>query len=270
MRGAIILVIVVGCGFRSGAAIQTNGSDGAVGDAPRDAPRDVGRDALGDAAASCTPIASGSAAITVPTLTTAPAVNGSNFDDWVACFIDLSTTTAALVRNEIGTPAAYPSGRFSLEYVGTTLYLAAEVVGVPPLGSGAPPAIYNNNSVEFYIDGDGLAAVQSYDTHTIQLDIDHNGAQQAFSNNALVSPPGITSSVFTEADGKTFQMVVAVPASALGLTQIASPFGFDLDWSLGNGSQQLAEVYWAQTCASCTCGGAYCDAREFGTATIAP
>ncbi|HTR54415.1 MAG TPA: sugar-binding protein [Kofleriaceae bacterium] len=267
MRGALVIALaLVGCQFRGGAA---NGSDGAPPprDAARDAPPDVPRDAT---TTSCTPIAGGSGAITVPRLTSAPAIDASDFGDWVACFIDLSSANAALVRNEVGMPASYPSGRFSLEYVGTTLYVAAEVVGVPPLGSAAPPVIYENASVELYIDGDGLATAQSYDAHTQQIDVDHNGALQAYSNSSADTLTGVTSSVVTEADDVTFRMVVAVPASALGLAQFASPFGFDVDWSEGNGTSQLAEVYWAQTCSTCTCGGAYCDARELGSATIAP
>jgi hypothetical protein len=218
-----------------------------------------------DDAKACTAITRGSAGVAVAAVLVPPTIDG-NLDEWTTCFIDLDGSNSP----DIFGSAPYPSGKFAAEYQGSTLYLAAQVVGITPLGSNGTPDIYLNNAVEWYIDGDGLATAATYDAHTAQLVVDHNNAQQWFANGQPDSTPTqVTTAVALGSDGVTYSIEAAVPASVLGLAQFASPFGFDIDWTNGNGTTQLARVAWAQVCPSCT-ADLCCDAREFGSATLPP
>src|SRR5579883_1314388 len=252
MRVEVLVVL-------AGAACQFRAA-GAPDAPPRDAGRDASRDAAVDAprdAASCTPLATGSQSIAIPAVTTPPTIDGQ-LGDWDTCFIVLDGSNA---QNIAGSPP-YPRGRFAVEHDGDTLYVAAEVIGVPPLGSAGLPDIYVNNAIELYLDGDGRPTTQSYDAHTAQLVIDHDNLQQWFVNGGATSLPSVTSAVGSGSDGKTYRVEVAVPASALGLAHFASPMGFDIDWASGSGQSQLARLAWAQTCPSCV-NDLCCDAREF-------
>jgi hypothetical protein len=257
-RRHIALLAFAACGFRAGALTQD------VAPAQHDG-KPTAHDAAIDAV-SCTSIARGSAGVALPTVTTPPTIDG-NLDDWSTCFIDLDGSNA---QNIFGS-APYPSGKFALEYSSDTLYLAAQVTGIAPLGSEGVPDLFLNNAVELYVDGDGLASAASYDAHTAQLVVDHNNAQQWFVNGQppAVTMANVTTAVELGSDGVTYSVEAAVPASALGLTQFASPFGFDIDWTNGNGTTQLARIAWAQVCDTCTMD-LCCDAREFGSATLAP
>jgi hypothetical protein len=261
MGRSLAVFAVAGCTFRPGAAPQDGMHDAAADtrDAAHDAAHDTGKDA-----GSCTPIATGSAAISVPAVVTPPSIDG-NLDDWNTCFIELDGSNA---QNIAGAPP-FASGRFALEYGSDTLYLAAEVVGVAPLGSAGLPDIFVNNAVEIYVDGDGLASAAAYDAHTAQLVVDHNNAQKWFVTGQAMNLPQVATAVTLGSDGVTYRVEIAVPATALGLVQLASPFGFDIDWTTGSGATQLSRIAWAQTCPSCT-KDPCCDAREFGTATLAP
>lgn len=252
-------LVLAACNFRPEQVAQdaTRVVDTALHDAGD-------HDDTGHADAGCTSIASGSAALAVPEVSVPPTIDGE-FDDWDTCFIELDGSNSQLTFGSAG----YVTGQFAAEWNGDTLYLAAEVVGGLPLGSGGLPDIYLNNSVEFYIDADGIASGSSYDAHTAQLVVDHNNAQHWFVDGNATTLPSVVTAVALGSDPTSYHVEVALPASALGSASFASPFGFDFDWVNGNGSSQLSRVTWAQTCASCTADPC-CDAREFGSATLVP
>ncbi len=166
----------------------------------------------------------------------------------------------------------FPTGRFSVAHDATHVYVAAEVTGVPPLGDQVPPAIYENNSISFYIDGDGSFTTATYDSDAAQIVIDHANQQQSFNTAAAVDLPNIHSAARTV--NSTYTIEVALEASTFGLTSFGTSIGFDIGFEGGNGTKQTSEVYWFQRCGLPTCGcsattaAPYCDAREFGLVTL--
>jgi len=62
----------------------------------------------------------------------------------------------------------------------------------------------------------------------------------------------------------------------LSAAAFASTIGFDIGFESGDGATQTSELIWFEGCGPPTCGCAngvsapFCDAREFGTAILAP
>ena len=217
---------------------------------------------------ACTPIATATGAIMASAFT--PTIDG-DLADWTACFVTLDTTTGIVLDH--GAMNMYPTGTFSVAHDATHLYVAAEVHGVLPLGDATPPAIYENNSISFYIDGDGSFLSATYDSDAAQIVIDHANRRQAFNSAMPVALTNITSAARTT--GSVFTIELAVEPSTFGLTSFGSTMGFDIGFEGGNGTKQTSEVYWYQRCDLPTCGcsdgttaAPYCDAREFGVVTL--
>lgn len=191
--------------------------------------------------------------------------------DWAPCFITLDTSNGVVLDH--GAMNMFPIGRFSVAHDATHLYVAAEVQGVLPLGTQVPPAIFENNSISFYIDGDGAFLSAAYDSDAAQILIDHANQQQAFKSATPVQLPDITSAART--NQATYTVELAVSPGTFGLTSFGSTIGFDIGFEGGNGTKQTSEVYWYQGCTLPTCGcsnsttaAPYCDAREFGVVSI--
>jgi hypothetical protein len=228
-------------------------------------------DAPGDVPA-CTAIATASGKLTVPRLAHAIAIDG-DLTDWSTCFVSVDPMSAGLVR-DLGAGGRFASGRFSLAADANHLYVAAEVTSVPPLGDQPPPAVYLNNAISVYVDADGVFGEARYDADAAQIVVDHANREQAFRSGSTVTAPGMTSAATTSAT--TFTIEMAVTPATFGLTAFASSIGFDIGLVGGDGQVMTSELVWFQACkppqCGCTNGDAapYCDAREFGTATIAP
>jgi Carbohydrate family 9 binding domain-like len=227
-------------------------------------------DAPGSDAATCEPIAAGTGMLAAPVLSSPLAIDG-DLSDWPTCFITIDTTTAGLVR-DLGADGMFPSGKFAVAADATHLYVGAEVDGVLPLGDQPVPAIYENNAISVYIDGDGVAGSATYDSDGAQIVVDHANREQAFQNGAVETLMDVTSAATTS--GSTFTIELAVDPSTFGLTAFGSTIGFDICIVAGNGSATTSELVWFQKCAPPECGcsngdaAPYCDARELGTVMI--
>jgi hypothetical protein len=216
----------------------------------------------------CTPIVTTTGRITAPSFT--PTIDG-DLADWTSCFVTLDPTNGIVVDH--GAMTGYPSGRFSVAHDATHVYVAAAVQGVLPLGDQAPLAIYENNSISFYLDGDGSFLSAKYDSDAAQIVIDHANQQQSFRTGTPISLPNLTSAAQTSASIYTIEM--AVTAGTFGLASFGDTIGFDIGFEGGNGTKQTSEVYWYQSCDLPTCGcsngttaAPYCDARELGIVTL--
>jgi hypothetical protein len=231
------------------------------------APTDDG--ASGSDAAACTPIVVGHGALTAPRVTSIEL--DGDLADWPTCFITLDAGTA-IVRDVAGL-GDFSTGRFSIAHDDTHVYIAAEVTGVAPLGDQPVPAIYQNDSIAVYLDADGVFTTATYDPDAIQILVDHAGRSQGFRDTEAV-PANLSTA--TRTIGNTFTIEMAVQPSALSATAFASTIGFDIGFESGDGTTQTSELIWFESCGPPTCGCAggesapYCDARELGTATLAP
>jgi len=221
----------------------------------------------------CIPIDNGSGKLTIPKLREPIVVDG-DISDWPTCFITVDPTTAGLIR-DLGANGQFTPGRFSIAAdADHHLYVAAEVTSVLPLGDAPLPAIYKNNAISVYIDGDGTFTSASYDPDAAQIVVDHANREQGFHSGSLIAPPDLVSAAVT--GSSTFTIEMAVDATSFGLAAFGSQIGFDIGLVGGDGSVMTSELVWFQACSPpacmCTNGDAapFCDARELGTATFAP
>lgn len=224
----------------------------------------------------CTEIAAGSGRIAIPRIETPLAIDGA-LDDWPTCFIDVTPENAGLVRDLNGVTGLYAAGRFSLAMVpdDDRVYLAAEVAIVPPLGNAPVPNIYENNAISAYFDGDGVTLTNRYDTDAAQIVVDHANRTAAFrSGTGVVPAPDLDTA--TQVGDTTFVIELSLHPSTLGRTAFAPEIGFDIGLVGGNGDVMVSELVWFQACTRPTCGCAntesapFCDARQFGRATLPP
>ncbi len=225
-----------------------------------DAPRD---------AFACKPIGGAGGSLEVP-FVVAPKIDG-DLADWPACFVSIDATHNP--TRDLDHMGAFASGRFSLAHDATKIYLAADITGIAPLGDEAVPGIFENDSVSFYLDGDGVFTSQAYDSDAMQLVIDHANRVQGFRDGMNVTATSVTSAAITS--GNHYTIEASVAPSTFGLTAFGASIGFDLGIENGDGASQLSEVLWYQACELPLCGcmsgtesAPYCDAREFGTATL--
>jgi len=220
----------------------------------------------------CIPIDSGAGKLTIPKLRESVVVDG-DLADWPTCFITVDATTAGLVR-DLGADGHYAPGRFSIAADDDRLYVAAEVTIVPPLGDQPLPAIYKNNAISVYFDGDGVFDQMAYGSDGAQIVVDHANREQAFhSPGGSIPLPDVTSAATV--GPTTFTIEMSVSAASFGLVSFATTIGFDIGLVGGDGSVMTSELVWYQACAPPACGctsdaAPYCDARELGTATFAP
>ena len=224
----------------------------------------------GSDANACTPIAAGASAVVVPVVH-APVVDG-NLADWSTCFISLDA--ASNPTRDLGANGSFPSGRFSIARDSTHVYLAAEVMGMLPLGDHPPPAVYLNDSISVYLAGDGHSTTATYGPHAAQIVVDHANQIQAFRDGSDVVLPELVTAAHTI--GATYTIELSIAPATLGLTSFGSTLGFDIGFEGGDGTTQTSEVLWVETCGppACTCTNSsaadapYCDARDFGTASL--
>jgi cellulose/xylan binding protein with CBM9 domain len=217
-------------------------------------------------ASTCTPIQlTGDGRITAPTLATAPVVDG-NLSDWSTCFISLNHTNAGLVRSLDGVHA-YPVGRFSIARHGDSVFLAAVVTGLAPLGDDATN-IRNNDNIEVYIDGDGQTQI-GYGTDAREIVIDHAGRVAGFRAGAPIDIGTVQHAAAQ--NGPSFTIEVQLDPASFDSAVFAPTLGFDFGISDGDGSAQTSELVWTKQCFStvqCMCfngdDAPYCDSRQFG------
>ncbi|HEV7554973.1 MAG TPA: sugar-binding protein [Kofleriaceae bacterium] len=221
---------------------------------------------------ACIPIDDGAGKLTIPKLREPIVVDG-DISDWPTCFITVDPTNAGLVR-DLGAGGQFTPGRFSIAADADHLYVAAEVTSVLPLGDAPLPAVYLNNAISVYIDGDGTFATAKYDPDAAQIVVDHANREQAFHSGSLITPPDVASAAMT--GPSTFTIEMAVDPTSFGLAAFGSHIGFDIGLVGGDGSVMTSELVWYQACSPpmCMCSNGdaapYCDARELGTATFAP
>ncbi len=229
-------------------------------------PFDAGHDA-----SPCVPIVAGAGALTAPRLT-APIVLDGDLSDWPTCFITLDTNTAII--RDLGAAGRFPTGRFSVAHDAGHVYIAAEVMGVLPLGDEPPPAVYQNNSISIYLDADGMFSSAKYDPDAAQIVVDHANRRQAFRSGQLITVPNLTSAAATTQG--TFRIEISLEPTTLSAAAFASTIGFDIGFEGGTGAMQTSELLWFEKCGppACGCMGSmsapYCDARQFGTVELAP
>jgi len=272
VRGGLTIVIVAGCyaptipdGVPCAANLECPGtltcSHGRCVAHPGDAASDATR--------TCTPIIAGPGALTAPSVST--IVLDGDLADWPTCFITLDSHTG-IIRDLAGL-GDYSTGRFSVAHDATHLYIAAEVTGVPPLGDQALPAIYENDSISVYLDADGVFATQKYDADAMQIVVDHANRTQGFRGGSIAL---VSFATATHATSSTFVIEMAVQPSTLSAPAFASTIGFDIGFESGDGVVQTSELVWFEHCGPPSCGcttgmsAPFCDARQFGTLTLAP
>lgn len=219
----------------------------------------------------CKSIGGAAGTLDAPFVTSPPKIDG-DISDWVGCFVTLDSTNNP--TRDLG-ETTFPSGRFSIEHDTDHIYVAIQVEAVLPLGDHAVPAIYDNDSVAFYIDGDGSYDAQAYGADAVQLVVDHANRQQAFRNPSTTMASGYTSAATTA--GNMFTIELAVTPATFGLASFGTSIGFDIGIEAGDGTKQTSEVYWYQACTLPACGcsngttaAPYCDPREFGRANLTP
>lgn len=243
----------------------------ACGSQPRDRP-DADESPPPDAVADCTPmLVTGAGRITAPTLAAAPVIDG-NLADWSTCFIPLNHVNAGLIRS-LAVAHAYPSGKFSIARHGDSVYVAAVVASVAPLGDDATN-IRNNDNIEVYIDADGQTQI-GYGTDAREIVIDHGGRIAGFRAGAPIDIGTVPNAVIGSAEGYTVEL--QLDAATFGLSAFASTLGFDFGISDGDGTSLTTELVWTQQCMStvqCTCfngdDAPYCDSRQFGRVAFTP
>jgi hypothetical protein len=227
-------------------------------------------DASVDVPAACTPIAGATGMLTAPSIT-APTIDG-DLSDWTTCFVAIAADTNP--TRDLGANGMFPSGRFSIAHDATNVFIAAEVMGVLPLGDQPPPAVYQNNSISFYLDGDGVFTSATYDADAAQIVVDHANQVQAFRSGTPVALTSFASAART--NGATYTVELAVRASTFGDHKFGTSIGFDIGFEGGDGTQQFSEVLWVESCGPPACGctdgsvAPYCDERELGLAHLAP
>jgi hypothetical protein len=276
VRGVLAVVVLAGCygpTFPDGSPCATNHecpgsltcSHGLCVTHPQNDDGGSGSDAAG-----CTPIVAGPGALTAPRV--APIMIDGDLSDWPTCFVTLDASTA-IVRDITGL-GDYSTGRFSIAHDATNVYIAAEVTGVPPLGNQPVPAIYQNDSISIYLDADGVFTTAMYDPDAIQIVVDHANRSQGFRSGQLVAANNLVTA--TRTVGTTFTIEIALKPSTLSAAAFASTIGFDIGFESGDGTTQTSELIWFERCGPPTCGcmggdsAPYCDARELGTAKLAP
>ncbi len=229
-------------------------------------PFDAGPDA-----AKCLPIVTAPGALAAPPLTMPIVVDG-DLADWPTCFVTLDTNTAII--RDLGAAGSFPTGRFSVAHDAARVYIAAEVMGVLPLGDEPPPAVFRNNSISIYLDADGVFTSSKYDPDAAQIVVDHANRMQAFRNGQLITVTDFTSAAaMTQA---TFRIEIALTPTTLSASAFARTIGFDIGFEGGNGTTQTSELVWFEKCSppACGCNGPmsapFCDARQFGTVELAP
>lgn len=274
MRG-LLAVVLVGCyapQLPEGAPCADNGACPApllcsAGHCVRDLVHDAPGDGS-DAQHACTPIVAGVAALTAPTIH-APVIDG-DLADWPTCFVAIAAATNP--TRDLGANGMFPSGRFSIARDASHVYVAAEVMGVPPLGDQPPPMVYFNNSISLYLDGAGHATTAMYGVHAAQIVIDHANQVQAFRNGTEVVLANLVTAAKTSQ--ATYTIEISIGPSTLGMFGFGSTLGFDIGFEGGDGTVQTSEVLWVETCGPPACGCAngvvapYCDARELGIAML--
>lgn len=220
---------------------------------------------------ACLPIEAAPGKLTIPTLGVAPVIDG-DLTDWPTCFVTVDQLSAGLVR-DLGVGGKYAPGRFSIATFDDRLYVAAELLGVPPLGEQPVPDIYLNSAISVYLDASGDCDTARYDADAAQIVVDHANRTAAFqSGTGIVDVPIDSASVVGPS---TFAIELSVGPESLGSTAFADTIGFDIGLVGGDGEVMTSELVWFQACAApdCECANGqsapFCDSRQFGTATFA-
>ncbi len=251
----VILVgaVVVGCGSREPASPD---ADGVATDPTPCLPLSVAKPGH----------------MVAPTVAEAPVIDGV-LDDWKTCFLTLNHDNAGFERGT-GIAHGFPSARFSIARHGSSLYVAASVIGVSPLGNDTVDIRHNDN-IEVYLDGDGLTMI-GYGTDAREIVIDHANRLQGFRTGGA-SDIGAVNHAVVESDGR-YTVELELQPATFGLAEFSSTVGFDFGVSDGDGIGLMTELVWTQQCESttaCSCwwiddDAPYCDSRQFGRVAFKP
>jgi hypothetical protein len=243
-----------------------------AGDASTDAPSDA--DSAPDAEAECIPtMQAGDGGVLQIGAVPAPLTVDGDLRDWPSCGrVTLDRTTAAASR--LGTPAALPAASLTVRHDGAAaLYVGVHVTGTTD--GNATSLVYLNDSVEIYVDGDGMFPASGYDSNTLQIVVDHLGHAEAYKVGVLQAfPAGVSAAAAHVAGG--YVVEVRFAASALGQVSF-SDIGFDFALNKANGTAQQWQLIYAQSCTcatGCCCpngdNAPFCEARQFAAAHIVP
>lgn len=282
------LARILGSGITAGLAVAACGLD-VVGSAPNptdptspsgvDASTAANTSPLGDAQGRCqsTP-ASGPGELLAGRRTSTVTIDGQ-LDDWsCASFMRIDTASAAKVIGDASTLTVWEVAAMWDE---DAVYVAVRTTDANLEGNSAD--IYMNDSIEVYLDGDGvLTGAFGPDDH--QYVLDHLGNVRDYGPDPEITPTSpFASTVTTSKTGWVAEL--RVDRNLLGTTPLSSGRGLGFDFTGNDGVDQASHVIWyyAPTCTcsqtgtdACCCGAPgngddpHCNTQRFGRLRLAP
>ena len=296
-----LLLLGTACGLINGASDLTTAPD--LPDVPEGAPAadagppsdatsgstdaDTTTDDGGDASRPCVvppPVANTSGALSALRAPGAVVIDGQ-LDEW-SCVpftrLDRASAGQMFVSGDSGTPADFAM-EFAVTYDSDALYVAARVSGTAPPAGDAPTAIFKNDSIEIYLDADGVLTGRA-GPNDHQLVVDHANREERY---VVMSPPASPTAVpvgFASAArtvGGVLSVEARLPGSTLGKSSLAAgdKLGFDIAVNDGDGTGARTQAIWYAapgcTCTvGCCCGAAqdmpFCNTQRYGSLTLAP
>lgn len=285
------LALVFGSGFTACLTIAACGLD-VVGSAPTstsstsptaatggDASHEANTSPLGDAQGHCqsTP-ASGPGELLAGHRTSTVTIDGQ-LDDWnCASFLRVDVTSAAKVVGDASTRTVWEVAAVWDE---DAIYVAVRTTDATLDGNSAD--IYLNDSIEVYLDGDGVLT-GSYGPEDHQYVLDHLGNVRDYGPDPEITPTSPFAAAVTSSKiGWIAEL--RVDKSLLGATPLSSGRGLGFDFAGNDGLDQASHVVWyyAPTCTcsqtgndACCCGAAgdgddpHCNTQRFGRLRLAP
>ena len=303
VRRSLLAIAVLGtvaaCGLITGVGDLTTspesvseggiapGIDGALPDA--DAPDAAAKPLdASDASQGCMALpvtANDSGALSAPRAGRPITLDGV-LDEWAcAPFTRLDRASAAVVLGDLPDASQTLAMEFSVAWEPAALFVAARVSNLALPSGDLKSLIFGNDSIELYLDADGVLAGQG-GTNDHQYIIDHaNRAERyrvTFPPMAPTTPlPGAFASAVKTIGGVTSYELRIDAVAALGLSSLASgsKLGFDVGFNDSDGTAQHPQLMWyrAPTCSctmTCCCGRVpdmpYCNTQRFGFVTLTP
>lgn len=266
-----------GCGLD---AVGTAPAPGAA-DASTTGGPDASAQADGDAT-NAAPDACGGASPNTTGVIRAPRARGpvaidGDLDDW-ACvpFVRLDADTAAEVTPS--TPRARSAYEFAVVWDEAGIYVAVRAID-DFIGGQRTADVYQNDSVEVYVDADGVLT-GAYGPNDHQYVVDHQNVSEDYGPEPPLRPPqaGFSSAIAKVTGGYVVEMRIA--PSELGTTfQAGAQLGFDFVGNNSDGLDRTHALLWyrAPTCScttGCCCGAEedrpFCNTQRFGRLELAP
>ncbi|HEY8077063.1 MAG TPA: sugar-binding protein [Labilithrix sp.] len=290
------IAVLVACNALTGASdLEVGGVPVALPDA---APRDSGGDAASAPPPPPPPAADGGSDACTLQIPGAPDASGAitasratiaidgDLSDW-ACipFVHVSPTSGDLVKPDAATATLPNTFDFAVSWDDAAIRVAIHVVDATAEGNADPQHDFENDSVEIYIDADGvLTGVYGANDH--QWIVDHLNQVEVYRwvpGSSLSSPSASFASAVRVGNG-TIDYEIAIPASDLGMKALkaGAHVGFDVAANDGDGTAQIEQLLWYEatgcTCVNgCCCNGMggktdqpFCDTQRFGAVILAP